>query len=265
MTPAREEDDMTRKLDRRQALTAFGSVGLGALLAACGGDSGTGGAATAVPTTDGGTATVEPQASTSPSTADRFGDASSCTLTPELTEGPYYFDADAIRSDIREDREGAPLRLAIRVRDAQSCEPIANAVVDIWHCDAGGLYSGFEAASQGGPGGGRSDEERYLRGAQVTNADGIVEFLTVYPGWYRGRTTHIHTKVHLDRTTLLTTQLFFDEEVTAAVYEADPYAANRGRDVFNDGDGIFSEELVLDLSREGEEHVGVISFDVASA
>jgi protocatechuate 3,4-dioxygenase beta subunit len=254
---------MTRRFDRRQALGAFGTVGLGALLAACGGNE-DGGSATPVATTDGGSATVEPQTTTSPSLAGRFGDASSCTLTPELTEGPYYFDADAIRSDIREDREGTPLRLAIRVRDAESCEPIANAVVDVWHCDGGGLYSGFESASTGGPGGGRSDDERYLRGAQVTNQDGIVEFLTIYPGWYAGRTTHIHTKVHLDRSTLLTTQLFFDEEVNAAVYETEPYAARTGRDVFNDGDGIFAEELLLDLSREGEEYVGVISFDVAS-
>jgi protocatechuate 3,4-dioxygenase beta subunit len=254
---------MTTRIDRRQALTAFGTVGLGALFAACGGDGG--GAATAVPTTDGRTATVEPQTTTSARTADRFGDSSSCTLTPELTEGPYYFDADAIRSDIREDREGTPLRLAIRVRDAASCEPIANAVVDVWHCDAGGVYSGFESASTGGPGGGRTDDERYLRGAQVTNADGIVEFVTIYPGWYRGRTTHIHTKVHLDRSTLLTTQLFFDEKVNAAVYATDPYAQSTGRDVFNDGDGIFSEDLLLDLAREGGEYVGVISFDVASA
>lgn len=253
---------MTRRFDRREALGAFGTVGLGALLAACGGNDG--GSATPVPTTDGGTATVEPQTTTSPSTADRFGDSSSCTLTPELTEGPYYFDADAIRSDIREDREGTPLRLAIRVRDADSCEPIANAVVDVWHCDGGGLYSGFESASTGGPGGGRTDDERYLRGAQVTNQDGIVEFLTIYPGWYQGRTTHIHTKVHLDRSTLLTTQLFFDEAVNAAVYETEPYSGNGGRDVFNDGDGIFAEELLLDLSKEGDEYVGVISFDVAS-
>ena len=124
-------------------------------------------------------------------------------LTPEETEGPYYFDVDSIRSDIREDREGVRLRLAFRVRDAQSCEPIENAVVDIWHCDALGSYSG-SSLREGAGGGAAHDDETYLRGAQATNADGIVEFKTVYPGWYQGRTVHIHAKVHLDKQTVLT-------------------------------------------------------------
>ena len=144
-------------------------MSLGALIAACGG-GGDGDSTTDVSTTDGGTTTVEPKTSTGTATADLFDDSSSCTLTVEETEGPYYFDADSIRSDIREDREGTRLRLAIRVRDADSCEPLKNAVVDLWHCDALGSYSGFEAASGGGPGGGgRTDDEKYLRGAQVTN------------------------------------------------------------------------------------------------
>ena len=249
-----DADDGTPRIDRRQALGALGSVGLGALLAACGGGDG-GGDPTPVATTDGGTATVEPKATPSAGLADRFGDDSRCTLTPEVAEGPFYFDADAIRRDIREDREGTPLRLGIRVREADSCEPIADAVVDVWHWDAGGTYSGF----------GPSDDERFLRGAQVTNRDGIVEFLTIYPGWYPARTTHIHAKVHLDRSTVLTTQVYFDEDSNAAVYATAPYAQRSGREVFNDGDRIFSEDLLLDLSREGDEYVGVISFDVASA
>jgi protocatechuate 3,4-dioxygenase beta subunit len=245
---------VTRRVDRRQALGAFGTVGLGALLAACGGDR-RGGSATAVPTEEGGTATVEPQATPSEDTAGLFGDESSCTLTPEETEGPYYFDADAIRSDIREDRDGTPLRLAVRVRGADSCEPLRNAVVDIWHCDAGGVYSGFDAG-QG---------ERFLRGAQVTNRDGIVEFETVYPGWYPGRTVHIHAKVHLDRTTVLTTQLYFDDAVSDRVFADEPYASRGERDQRNDTDGIFDDALLLDLSREGDGYVGAISFDVAAA
>ena len=80
---------------------------------------------------------------------------------------------DKIRSDIREDRDGATLRLGVRVRDADECKPIENAVVDIWHCDAEGSYSA------------RGRGENYLRGVQVTNGEGIVEFTTVYPGWYR--------------------------------------------------------------------------------
>ena len=153
--------------------------------------------------------------------------------------------------------------------DAGSCEPVSNAVVDIWHCDAEGLYSGFEAASTGGGGpgggGGRSDEETYLRGAQVTNDDGIVEFKTVYPGWYRGRTVHIHAKVHLDRRTVLTTQLFFDERVSERVYAAQPYAGDTGRDTFNDSDGIFSDDLVLTARRDGDGWLGLLTFNVRRA
>ena len=97
-----------------------------------------------------------------------------------------------MRSDIREGRDGATLRLGVRVRDAGAgCDPIPNAVVDVWHCDATGSYSE--------PG------EIFLRGLQVTNRDGIAEFTTIYPGWYPGRTVHIHGKVHLDKRTVLTT------------------------------------------------------------
>jgi protocatechuate 3,4-dioxygenase beta subunit len=245
------------ELNRRQALAGLGTVSLGALLAACADDDGPSGAGTGTETEPPATAGAR---TGDASLTDLFDDTSVCTLTPEQTEGPYYFDADAIRGDIREDRDGVRLRLALRVRHAESCEPLRNAVVDVWHCDAGGSYSGFEAGSTGDPAG--SDDERYLRGAQVTNSDGIVEFTTVYPGWYPGRTVHIHAKVHLDRTTMLTTQLYFDERVTAAVYEREPYASRPGRDTFNDGDGIFDERVLLELSEEGDGYLGVISFDV---
>ena len=137
---------MTRRLDRRQALGAFGTVSLGALLAGCGDDR-----------------------VTSPDTASRFGDESSCTLTPEMTEGPYYFDV------------------------------------------------------------------------------------------------HIHAKVHLDSSTVLTTQLFFDDAVSDRVFAAAPYNSRGERDVRNDGDGIFDEALVVDLSRAGDGYLGTISFDVAAS
>jgi protocatechuate 3,4-dioxygenase beta subunit len=232
---------MTRRIDRRQALGALGTVSLGALLAACGSDR--------VETTDGGTATVEPETTTSPDTASRFGDESNCALTPEMTEGPYYFDADQIRSDIRDGHDGVELQLALRVRDSE-CAPLANAVVDLWHCDAAGEYS-----EEGDP---------FLRGAQVTNGDGIAEFTTIYPGWYQGHTVHIHAKVHLDSSTVLTTQLFFDDAVTDRVFAAAPYSGRGERDVRNGDDGIFDDALVLDLSPEGDGFLGTISFDVAA-
>ena len=258
---------MNRRLNRRQALAGFGTMSLGAVLAACGGGS-------------------DDAPAPSPEANSEFDDAASCEATAELTEGPYYFDADALRSDIREDRPGLALKLGIRVRTTGECAPIKDAVVDIWHCDAGGVYSGFEAQSTGAggqppeggppPGGGgqppegggqssRSDDERYLRGTQVTNAEGIAEFTTIYPGWYRGRTVHIHAKVHLDKQTVLTTQLFFDEAVTERVYQRTPYSTHSGRDMLNDQDGIFDAALVMTVREDGDGYRALMTFDVNAA
>jgi protocatechuate 3,4-dioxygenase beta subunit len=239
------------RLNRRQALAGFGSVSLAALLAACSDDDDE--PTAQVETSEGTTSTVEPKGSSS-DLASRFDDAATCTQTAEQTEGPFYFDVDHVRSDIREDREGALMRLGVRVRDAAACEPISNAVVDVWHCDASGGYSGFE-----------NEGETYLRGAQVTNADGIVEFTTIYPGWYSGRTVHIHAKVHLDRQTVLTTQFYFKDEFSTMVFEDDAYASAASRDAFNDSDGIYDPSLELTLSDEDDGYLGLITLDVATA
>jgi protocatechuate 3,4-dioxygenase beta subunit len=250
------------KINRRQALGTLGTVSLASLLAACGGDeSSTVSTATATPE-----ATSTPSAaSSSKLTAAQFESAATCQVASELTEGPYYFDVDSLRSDIREDREGTLLRLGVRVRDAGSCEPIENAIVDVWHCDALGIYSGFESASMGGGGSGRTDEETYLRGAQATNSDGIVEFKTVYPGWYRGRTTHIHSKVHLDKSTLLTTQFFTTTEFDEKVHAGEPYSEDTGRDTFNDSDFLYAGEGELTLTMDGDAVLGLITLDVQRA
>ena len=237
-----------RTINRREALAGLGSVSLGALLAACGTDDDA--TTTSGATSQGAETTVQSRSGSN--LADLFDDSSACTLTAEQTEGPYYFDVDKIRNDVREDREGTELRLAIRVRDAESCEGLRNAVVEIWHADAGGVYSGFDAGAG----------EDFLRGAQVTDTDGIVEFTTVYPGWYVGRTPHIHAKVHVDNATALTTQLYFDDPISSAVYDSgSPYQGDEGR-VTNDADMIFDESLLLDLSEEGGGYLGTISFDV---
>ena len=228
------------RVNRRRALAGLGTVSLGSLLAACGGDD---------DNKDRSSARVE----TSEGTTARFDDASVCTRTAEQTEGPFYFDVDSIRSDIRDDRDGAKLRLGVRVRDAAECRPLADAVVDIWHCDAAGSYSAF----------GEEEGETYLRGAQVTNADGIAEFTTIYPGWYPGRTVHIHAKVHLDRQTVLTTQLYFADDFTSRVFEAAPYAARGERDTLNSTDGIYDESVELTLSEETGGYLGLITLDVA--
>lgn len=228
----------------------MGSVSLGTLLAACGSDGDT--APGGPPTGDGRPVEVEPRKGRD--LEDLFDETSACTLTAEQIEGPFYFEADTIRTDIREDREGMPLRLAFRVRDAERCEPLRNAVVDVWHADATGIYSGFE----GGTG------ETFLRGAQVTGPGGIAEFETIYPGGYPGRTPHIHAKVHVDNTTVATTQLYFDEAISTAVYETGaPYQPSAGSTT-NASDGFFDESLLLDLSEEGDGYLATISFDVAT-
>ncbi|HEV7535716.1 MAG TPA: protocatechuate dioxygenase, partial [Acidimicrobiia bacterium] len=207
-----------------------------------------------------------------------FDGAARCTLTPVAIEGPYYIDVDKVRSDIREDRPGTPLTLAIWVRNFSDCSPRANAVVDVWHCDATGNYSGFESQSTGGgpggppPGGGGgggtnapSDTKRYLRGSQVTGADGIARFVTIYPGWYRGRTVHVHVKVHIGGNQVVTSQLFFDENVTKAVYASGLYAAHRGQDTTNAADGIFARANLLTPVKQGDGYGAAVNLDVRTA
>ncbi len=157
-----------------------------------------------------------------------------CLITPETTEGPYYFDPALVRADITEGRPGLATTVRLQVVDEQ-CRPLENARVDIWHCDAAGLYSGYPNQT----GGIDATGETFMRGTQFTDAEGIVEFATVYPGWYPGRTTHIHFKVFLDEATLLTGQLFFPDEVSEQVYASvAPYNQRTGRETFNTNDGI---------------------------
>ncbi|WP_445515485.1 intradiol ring-cleavage dioxygenase [Streptomyces sp. NEAU-174] len=199
-------------------------------------------------------------------------------LTSETTEGPYYIDADKIRKDITEGKEGIPLTLRLKVIDSDSCKPVAKAAVDIWHCDALGLYSGYESSSSGGgtpptgtpptgtpptdaptgaptgapPGGGHqepTDDKRYLRGTQLTDRHGFVEFTTVFPGWYRGRCVHIHTKVHIGGKltddgyegghTCHTGQLFFAEEAVLDSAKVAPYNTSTTERTTLDEDGIY--------------------------
>lgn len=258
-----------RRVSRRTALAGFGSVGLGALLAACAGSKSP---TTTATTTTGASASVSPQSGATSDLTSLFDGAGTCTLSPGTTQGPYYFDADKIRSDIREDRPGTRLRLAIRVQDSEACGPLSNAVVEIWHCDAAGLYSGAEALSTGGPGGGGrgggggdltpQDDKRYLRGAQVTNSDGIVEFTTIWPGWYASRTVHIHAMVHVNNERTLTTQLMMDESLNSKVFAQAPYAQHTNRDTFNDGDSIYRDSMLLRVTEDGDGYLGVITFGV---
>src|SRR5437773_8109162 len=131
--------------------------------------------------------------------------ALSCVLTPEQTEGPYYISGEKLRRDITEGRAGAAMQLRAFVVNASTCKPIKGAAVDIWHADAGGVYSGFGAGAS---------NRTFMRGIQKTNVKGLALFRTVYPGWYQGRTVHIHVKVHLGGNVVHTGQLYFPDAMT---------------------------------------------------
>lgn len=218
-----------------------------------------------------------------------------CALDVELTQGPYYLDRGLFRKNVTESKPGLPLQLQLTVLDFKTCKPVSNAGVEIWHCDAGGIYSGYVKASMNGPGGGpggfggrppgpppdfdptmgppaggvrgpgpggpppggmhATDDGTFLRGLQFTNAHGVVEFESIYPGWYVGRDTHIHLKVHTGGAVksdkyagghvVHTGQLFFADELSDEVAQLQPYA-KRGQIarvrldedmVFNDAHG----------------------------
>jgi hypothetical protein len=163
-----------------------------------------------------------------------FDGLGTCSLLPEKTAGPFPLDQQFDRGDITEGYPGQPMRLGLRVLDA-TCSPVPGAAVEIWHADATGDYSAFT------DNGGGKDEgagTTFLRGTQTADADGIVEFLTVYPGWYRGRAVHIHLRVHLDDEIVLTSQMFFDDDYTAGVYAAAPYVEFGPPDTPNGSDNI---------------------------
>jgi protocatechuate 3,4-dioxygenase beta subunit len=184
------------------------------------------------------------------------GDAVSCVLTPEQTEGPYYVANERLRRNITEGRPGTPLTLRLTVVDAKTCRPIKGAAVDIWHCDASGIYSGFGA--------GRASRT-FMRGIQRTNANGVATFRTVYPGWYQGRTVHIHVKVHVRGNVVHTGQLYFPDRVTDAAYRRAPYTRRPNRDVRNADDAIFrsgGKRSLLSLRRSGAGYVGSIRMGV---
>jgi protocatechuate 3,4-dioxygenase beta subunit len=154
----------------------------------------------------------------------------SCILTPEQAEGPYYIAGEKVRRNITEGRPGTPLLLHATVVNASTCRLLRNAAVDIWHADAAGIYSGF---------GDGSGNRTFMRGIQRTNAKGLATFRTVYPGWYQGRTVHIHVKVHLGGNVVHTGQLYFPDSVTDVVYRKAPYTSRPNRTTRNADDAIY--------------------------
>jgi protocatechuate 3,4-dioxygenase beta subunit len=182
--------------------------------------------------------------------------AVACVLTPEQTEGPYYIPKEKVRRNITEGRPGTALTLRLQVVSASTCKPIKGAAVDVWHADAAGIYSGF------GQGAGN---RTFMRGIQRTNANGIAVFRTVYPGWYMGRTVHIHVKVHLGGRVVHTGQLYFPDALTDVVYRRAPYSSRPGRDTRNVTDSVFRNggtRSMLRVRRNGAGYLGAITMGV---
>jgi protocatechuate 3,4-dioxygenase beta subunit len=195
---------------------------------------------------------------------------SSCVLTAALTEGPFFVDEKLNRSDIRTDpgsgavAAGIPLGLTFNVsRVANSaCTPLTSAYLDVWHCDSTGTYSDVSGSSR-----------KFLRGYQVTDANGVAAFTTIYPGWYGGRAVHIHFKLRLyagsSKTYEFTSQFFFDDTLTDSVYTQSPYSSRGSRDTRNANDGIYNSlstndkaGLTLRTSKTADGYAGVINLGV---
>jgi protocatechuate 3,4-dioxygenase beta subunit len=212
-----------------------------------------------------------PSAAAEPARATTQAPLPACMVRPEQTEGPYFVDDKLRRSDIRADpsdgsvRPGVPLRLTFRVSriDGRTCAPLGGAIVDVWQCDAQGVYSGVRDFN------GLFDTrgKQFLRGYQVTDAGGVARFLTIYPGWYPGRTVHIHFKIRTDPAGRqgyeFTSQLYFDDAVTDQVHTQAPYAGKGLRRMRNDGDGIYGnggKQLMLRLEKDAQGYAGM--FDI---
>ncbi|MFF4549544.1 intradiol ring-cleavage dioxygenase [Streptomyces sp. NPDC001406] len=256
-------------LTRRRALAVTGGTVAAGGLAAAGYQSAFADTATDAETT---------------ATASATSTGGTCTqLMTSVTEGPYYLDGALVRRDITEGKSGVPLTLRLTVVDAtDGCTPVPGAAVEIWHCDAWGYYSGYTTANPGGSAPAESEEgdsandNTYLRGYQIANANGVVKFETIFPGWYTPRTCHIHVKVHTggekeDGTyeggkVNHTGQLFFDDDVAEAIFALEPYSKHSGsyttlaNDMVYDGGGVTSGLLTLKAVHKSDTAKGYKGF-----
>lgn len=280
-----ENDDkqVGQILSRREVIKLLGAASV-SLLVGCGPEEAatpTTAASQVVPTTAPATAapatslpnTVAPIVTTAAPTTAAATEAEAatavpaCVVRPELTEGPYFVDTGLNRADIRSDpttgmvKEGVLLALAFNVVQVSggSCLPLPGAVVDIWHCDALGVYSGVSDRSFDTSG------QQFLRGHQVTNENGQAQFATIYPGWYPGRTVHIHFKIRTgpeaEQGYEFTSQLFFDEALSNQVYTQAPYAGKGPQNTSNSADNIYHDLLLLAVDQNDAGYAA--TFDIA--
>lgn len=202
--------------------------------------------------------------------------STACHGTRRLTPGPYLTPESPLRSDIREDVPGVPMRLQLRIVDDIFCQPVKDAVVDVWQCNASGLYSGvpniefdresFRITDRATDMRGKS----FLRGHQITGDDGTVAFTSVFPGSYFPRLPHVHVRVQWRDVewTTLDTQLFFSEEIEREVFATAPYSEHSAGRVDLDGDLVLKgdsrirDELTVAMSRDGDGFVG--RFEIAA-
>jgi len=207
-----------KKIGRRELLGAIGATGA-AVAFGCGSSS---------------SSPTSPTTTTTTTTSNN----AACAVTPTETIGPYPSLTDLFRSDIREGKSGTLLALTIKVVNVStSCSPVSGANVEIWHVDAAGNYSQY----------GTQTTQTYLRGIQTTNSNGEVTFITIYPGWYQGRATHIHAEVTINGRSVKVTQIAFPETVNNTVHANGAYASRGTNPIANASDGIFADSLSSEL------------------
>jgi protocatechuate 3,4-dioxygenase beta subunit len=268
--PAILDDDdrpIGRVLTRREVLALFGAAAGAGVLAACSPSSLVSASASPAATS---VASAAATAATSAAAASASAAIPACVVRPALTEGPYFVDEMLQRSDITPDpsdgsvRPGVPLALTFMVSNVQgsSCAPLVGALVDVWHCDAVGVYSDV-AGSQG---------TKFLRGYQLTDANGAARFATIYPGWYQGRAVHIHFKIRTspgaDSAHEFTSQLFFDDGLSDAVFAKQPYSTKGQRTTRNANDSIFGGsggQLTLAPTPSGDGYAATFDIGVQIA
>ncbi|KAJ5392802.1 hypothetical protein N7465_011776 [Penicillium sp. CMV-2018d] len=188
-----------------------------------------------------------------------FGTDATCILAPDVTQGPYYVTGELVRNNMAESQEGIPLYMDIQLINTNTCEPIPEIYMDLWHCNATGVYSGVVASGNGNSEDATNLNTTFHRGIQKSNKDGVIQMQTNFPGHYTGRATHIHVLTHpANETQILANgtlsglyssrsshigQIFFDQDLITAAEKVSPYSTNTQEVTLNSDDSILSEEL----------------------